>query len=189
MRLTGHRRGNSTVRFMIEQAARRRMYHAVSPERDAGDAAPGGTVLRWSREFFEQLHAALLPRMAYVADTPEGQLRYFGSRALSVWACVSEHATALAYEHAESPLQIRERARRWFACLTTRTAPGLASPHWGHPVYGARLDPLSGELDVVWAVPGDWCDAVLSGAVPQREWDAPPSWRPPLAGTLGQPAS
>lgn len=182
MRLTGYRRGNSTVRFMIEQTARRRMYSSLSPERDGADAARAGAVVRWSREFFEQLHTTLLPRMAYVADTPDGQLRYFGSQAMSVWAFVSEHATALAYEHADSPLQIRERAHRWLGCLTTRTAPGLASPHWGNPVYGARLDPLSGELDVVWAVPGDWCDRVLAGSVPQREWDTPRHWN--NGGTL-----
>ena len=72
--------------------------------------------------------------------------------------------------------EIRERARRWLSCLTTRTAPGLASPHWGHPVYGARLDPLSGELDVVWAEPGDWCDAVLAERLPTCEWEAPRTW-------------
>jgi len=177
MRLTGHRRGNPTVRFMIEQTARRRMYSTLSPERVlAGDPGSEGAVRRWSREFFEQLHVALLPRMARVADTPEGELRYYGSTAMSVWAFVGEHALTLAYEHAETPRQIGERARRWLACLTTRTAPGLASSHWGHPVYGARLDPLSGELDVVWAFPGDWCDAVVKGAFPAREWDVPRSW-------------
>lgn len=179
MRLTGYRRGNSTVRLMIEQTARRRMYASLSPEREGADAARSGGVVRWSREFFEQLHTSLLPRMAHVTDTPEGQLRYFGSQALSVWAFVSEHATALAYEHADTPVQIRERARRWLGCLTTRTAPGLASPHWGNPIYGARLDPLSGELDVVWAVPGEWSDRVLAGSMPQREWDAPRQWSLP----------
>lgn len=176
MRLAGYRRGNSAVRFMVEQSARRRMCFAHTLEPVEAEGARKGTVQRWSRAFFEQLHAALLPRMAYVADTPEGQLRYFGSNALSVWAFVSQHATALAYEHADTPVQIRERSRRWLACLSTRTAPGLASTHWGDPVYGARLDPLSGELDVVWAVPGDWCDRVLAGALPEREWDAPRSW-------------
>lgn len=183
MRLTGHRRGNPAVRFMIEQTARRRMYASLGPERE-GTSAREGSVARWSREFFEQLHASLLPRMAHVTDTPEGALRYFGSPALKLWAFVSPHETALAYDHADSPTQIRERARRWLACLTTRTAPGLASPHWGHPVYGARLDPLSGELDVVWSTPGDWCDAVLTGALPAREFDAPPHW----AGVLPTPA-
>ena len=164
---------------MIEQTARRRMYSALSPERDGVGSARAGAGLQWSREFFEQLNAALLPRMAHVTDTPEGALHYYGSQALSVWAFVSEHAVALAYEHAENPAQIRERARRWLACLTTRTAPGLASTHWGHPVYGARLDPLSGELDVVWAFPGEWCDAVVNAALPAREWDVPQSWSAP----------
>ncbi len=176
MRLTGHRRGNPAVRFMIEQTARRRMFAGLSPERAGTEGAPEGAVIRWRREFFEQLHATLLPRTAHVTDTPEGELRYYGSSAMSVWALVSQHATALAYDYADTPTQIRERAGRWLACLTTRTAPGLASPHWGHPVYGARLDPISGELDVVWAVPGEWCDAVLSNALPERQWDAPRSW-------------
>src|SRR5262245_32816674 len=177
MRLTGPRRGNHTVRFMIEQTARRRMYSALSPERElAGDPGSEGSLRRWSREFFDRLHGTLVPRTAAVADTPEGTLRYYGSKAMSVWALVGAHNLAVAFEHAESPRQIGERARRWLACLTTRTAPGLASSHWGHPVYGARVDPLSGELDVVWAFPGEWCDAVVQGALPAREWDVPRSW-------------
>ena len=177
MRLTGHRRGNPAVRFMIDQSARRRMYSALSPERElSGDPGSEGAVRRWSREFFEQLHESLLPRMAHVANTAEGALHYYGSSAMNLWAFVSQHETALAFEHADSPEQIRDRARRWHACLTTRTAPGLVSPHWGHPVYGARLDPLTGELDVVWAFAGDWCDAVLSNALPAREWDTPRHW-------------
>src|SRR5262245_29378399 len=178
MRLTGPRRGNPTVRFMVEQVARRRMWSASGGRgRDVGaEPEREGAERRWGREFFEQLRDTWLWRMAHVADTADGELRYFGSRAFCVWAFVAPHATALAYEYAETPSQIRERARRWLACLMSRTAPGLASPHWGHPVYGARVDPLSGELDVVWAVPGDWCDAVLSGTFPTREWDAPPAW-------------
>jgi len=176
MRLTGHRRGNPAVRFMIEQTSRRRMSSSVSSGRAGQDAGAPGSVERWSREFFRQLHESLLPRMAYVTETPEGQLRYLGSQALSLWALVSDHTTALAYEVGDTPEQIRERARRWLACLTSRTAPGLASPHWGHPVYGARVDPLSGELDVVWAVPGDWCEAVLANSLPACEWQAPLSW-------------
>jgi len=177
MRLTGCARGNPTVRFMIGQTARRRMWSPPAPAREGAlEAAGEGAERRWGREFFERLRDAWLPRMAHVTDTPEGELRYHGSSVMSVWAFVSQHATALAYEVADTPAEIRERARRWLACLTTRTAPGLASPHWGHPLYGARLDPLSGELDVVWALPGEWCEAVLTGALPEREWDTPRSW-------------
>ncbi len=176
MRPLGHRRGNPTLRFMVDQTARRRMYASLSPEVVGVDQVLEGALQRWSREFFERLHDTFVPRMAHVTDTPEGELRYFGSEALSVWALIGDHATALAYDHADSPQQIRERARRWLTCLTTRTAPGLASPHWGHPVYGARLDPHSGELDVVWAVPGEWCDRVLAGSVPPRQWDLPRGW-------------
>ena len=186
MRLTGHRRGNPAVRFMIEQTARRRMWSPPAPAREGAiDTGGEGAERRWGRDFFEQLRAAWLPRMAHVADTPEGELRYLGSSALRLWAFASPHVTALAYEVDDTADQIRERVHRWLACLTTRTAPGLASPHWGHPVYGARLDPLSGELDVVWAVPGDWCDAVLANLFPEREWDAPRSWS---AGPVFSPA-
>ncbi len=185
MRLTGPRRGNPTLRFMIEQTARRRMAAGPMVERERTRAGTQSDVLRWSREFFERVHATLLPRTSHVADTAEGQLRYYGSKAMSMWAFVSRHATALAYDHAETPAQIHERALRWLACLTTRTAPGLASAHWGHPIYGARLDPASGEVDVVWAVPGEWCEAVLTGALPEREWDAPRSWQAELAETAG----
>lgn len=186
MRLTGPRRGNPTLRFMIEASARRRLASGSGLARAAaGQGVEGGAtsrdVLRWGRDFFECVHARLLPRTVPVAETPEGELRYYGSRALSLWAFVGGHAVALAYEVADTETQIRERARRWLACLTTRTAPGLASPHWGHPLYGARLDPMSGELEVVWAVPGDWFDAVLTNALPEREWDAPPTWGSELA--------
>ena len=176
MRLTGHRRGNPAVRFMIEQASRRRLAAALNAERPTAEGAQGDAVRRWSREFFEQLHASLLPRMVPVTDTPEGQIRYLGSSAMSMWALVGQYATALAYEYGDTPSQIRERSRRWLACLQSRTAPGLASPHWGHSVYGARLDPLSGELDVVWAVPGEWCDRVLRGDLPACEWETPRAW-------------
>jgi hypothetical protein len=180
MRLTGRHRSNPALRFMIEQTARRRMGSAVVP---AGERAAEPAGERWGREFFERLRDAWLPRMAHVADTPEGELRYLGSTALRLWAFASPHVTTLAYEVDDTAAQIRERARRWLACLSTRTAPGLASRHWGHPVYGARLDPLSGELDVVWAEPGDWCDAVLAGLLPELEWDTPRSWTGASAST------
>jgi hypothetical protein len=158
MRLTGHHRGNPAVRFMIEQTARRRMWSPPAPAREGTPESAGeGAERRWGRDFFERLRDAWLPRMAHVANTPEGELRYLGSSALRLWAFTSTHVTAL----------------------------GLASPHWGHPVYGARLDPLSGELDVVWAEPGDWCEAVLAGILPEREWDAPRSW---VTGPVFAPA-
>ena len=184
MRLTGHRRGNPALRFIIEQTARRRMWSAQSRESGGEGVEPSAAALRrWSREFFERVRDALVPRMATVTETTEGQLRYLGSRALTLWALVSPHALAIAHEQDDTPEQIHERTRRWLACLTTRTAPGLAGPYWGHPVYGARLDPLSGELDVVWAVPGEWCEAVLAGTLPEREWDAPRRWAEVTAGT------
>lgn len=177
MRPTGTRPGLSVMRLMIEQTARRRMGAAVPPGRGvAGPSVGADAARRWGREFFETLRGVLVPRMAPVVETPEGWLRYLGSPALSLWAFGSDLHLALAHEYTDTPEQIVERARRWLGCLRTRTAPGLASPHWGHPVYGARLDPLSGELDVVWAVPGDWCEAVLAGRFPEREWDAPRSW-------------
>jgi hypothetical protein len=186
MRLTGHHRGNPAVRFMIEQTARRRMWSPPAPAREGAlESAGEGAERRWGRDFFERLRDAWLPRMAHVANTPEGELRYLGSSALRLWAFTSTHVTALAYEVDDTTAQIHERARRWLACLSTRTAPGLASPHWGHPVYGARLDPVSGELDVVWAEPGDWCEAVLAGTLPEREWDAPRSW---VTGPVFAPA-
>src|SRR5689334_3579199 len=184
MRLTAPRRGNPTVRFMIEVSARRRLASGLRVRRESAEAGERD-VMRWGRTFFERVHATLLPRTALVAETAEGELRYYGSRAMSLWAFVTQHATTLAYDAADTEAQIRERARRWLACLTTRTAPGLASPHWGHPLYGARLDPMTGELDVVWAVPGDWIEAVLAGPLPEREWDAPPSWNAELAEVSG----
>lgn len=185
MRLTGPRRGNPTVRFMIELTARRRMSGGLLAARDPARAGSERDVLRWGREFFDRVHAGLLPRTARVAGTPEGELRYLGSPGLSLWAFVAPFATVLALDHADTEAQIRERARRWLGCLTTRTAPGLASPHWGHPVYGARVDAMTGELDVVWAVPGEWCDAVLADRLPEREWDAPAHWARELQEVSG----
>jgi hypothetical protein len=170
---------------MVELTARRRMSAGLTAERVAMAAGSDRDVLRWSREFFERLHATLLPCTAPVAQLPEGELRYLGARDMSLWAFVSPLATALALDHADTEVQIRERARRWLACLTSRTAPGLPGPHWGHPVYGARLDPGTGELDVVWAVPGAWCDAVLEERIPEREWDTPQAWARELASVGG----
>ena len=96
MRLTGPRRGNPALRFMIEQASRRRMWSALDPAQAGEAGAPQGAVARWSAAFFERLHASLLPRMAHVTELPEGHVRYLGSGALRLWALVSEHDLALA---------------------------------------------------------------------------------------------
>src|SRR5436190_14408326 len=111
MRLTGPRRGNPMLRFMIEHTARRRMWSPPSPARDGAIAeASEGAERRWGREFFERLRDGWLPRMAHVEDTPDGELRYLGSHALSLWAFVTPHATALAYDVDDTEAQIRARA-------------------------------------------------------------------------------
>jgi len=177
MRSFGSRRGNPAVRFMVEQTSRRRLWAWLTPEREApgaGDADP--LAVRWTRAFFDRIRDVVVPRMASVERTDAGELRFFGAAGLGLWALVAPRGLVLAYEHGDSPELIRARARRWHACLATRTAPGLASPHWGHPVYGARLEPDTDELDVVWAFAGDWLAFACDDPVPAREHDVPPHW-------------
>lgn len=179
MRSFGSRRGNNAVRFMVEQTARRRMWASLGPDR--GEERGGGRdplAARWTRAFFERVRARAMPLMAPVEPFGErGELRFFGGDRLSLWGLSTPHELVIAYEHGENPASLRERACRWLACLTTRTAPGLASRHWGHPVYGARLDPRTDELDVVWAVPGDWLGLVASELPVPRDHDLPRHWR------------
>jgi len=167
---------------MIQQTGRRRLYATLAPSQGETPIGADPATVRWSRAFFDRLREALLPRMAVAASLEEGELRYFGGADLSLWALASPHAIVVAYDHHDSPQQIRDRARRWRACLQTRTAPGLASPHWGHPVYGARLDPLSGELDVVWATLGTWFDFALGESGPIRDRDLPRHWLAAASG-------
>lgn len=181
MRSIGTHRGNFVLRSMIQQTARRRLYAALSPSQGEPDSADPESV-RWTREFFDRLRSALLPRMAVAASLDEGELRYFGGGSMSLWALAAPNALVVAYDYYDSPQQIRDRARRWRACLKTRTAPGLASPHWGHPVYGARLDPRSGELEVVWASLGRWFDFAIGDEPPARERDVPRHWPLPAEG-------
>jgi hypothetical protein len=183
MRSFGSRRGITAVRFMVEQTARRRLWASVGPERgDAPEGAGDPLAVRWTREFFERVRAQAIPRMAHVAPFEDrGELRFFGGERVSLWALSTARELVIAYEHGEDPESLRQRARRWLACLATRTAPGLASRHWGHPVYGARLDPRTDELDVVWAVPGDWLGLVASDVPVPRRHDAPSHWEA-LAG-------
>lgn len=166
---------------MVEQSARRRLWASLGPERD--DASRGGDPLavRWTRSFFERLRARVVPGMALVEPFDDrGELRFFGGERLSLWALSTPLELVLAYEHDETPRSLHERARRWLACLTTRTAPGLASRHWGHPVYGARLDARTNELDVVWAVPGDWLGYAASELPVPRHHDLPDRWPLPV---------
>ncbi len=182
MRSIGTHRGNSVLRSMIQQTGRRRLYANLVPSQADTPIGADPATVRWSRAFFDRLRDALLPRMAVAASLEEGELRYFGGADLSLWALASPHAIVVAYDHQDSPQQIRDRARRWRACLQTRTAPGLASPHWGHPVYGARVDPLSGELDVVWATLGSWFDFALRESGPIRDHDLPRHWQAAATG-------
>ncbi len=177
MRPIGTRRGNPVVRRMIEQNQRRRLYYSLSPDEAQvrGDESDPRAV-RWSREFFERLREVVVPRMAIAETLDVGELRYFGAEHLRLWALMREHELVLAYDFGDTPNEIRERAKRWLGCLTTHTAPGLPSPHWGRPVYGARVDRTTQELDVVWATPGDWCRFVLADEFSPREYDAPPHW-------------
>lgn len=178
MRSFGSRRGNTAVRFMVEQSARRRLWASLGPERGDEPAENRDPLaVRWTRAFFERARAHAVPLMAPVESFGElGELRFFGGDRLSLWALSTPLELVFAYEHGETLASLRERARRWLACLTTRTAPGLASRHWGHPVYGARLDPRTDELDVVWAVPGDWLGFVASDLPVPRAHDLPQQW-------------
>lgn len=178
MRSFGSRRGNTAVRFMVEQSARRRLWASLGPERgDAANADGDPLAARWTRGFFVRLRARVRVGMALVEPFDErGELRFFGGERLALWALATPGELVLAYEHDETRRSLRERASRWLACLTTRTAPGLASRHWGHPVYGARLDPRTEELDVVWAVPGDWLGFATSELPVPRQHDVPAHW-------------
>lgn len=178
MRSFGSRRGNTAVRFMVEQSARRRMWAGTAPERgDATDGERDPLAARWTRGFFELVRARALPRMTFVEPFEgRGELRFFGGERLSLWALATPLELVIAYEHGENGASLRERAHRWLACLTTRTAPGPASRHWGHPVYGARLDPRTDELDVVWAVPGDWMAFAASELPVPASRERPAAW-------------
>lgn len=183
MRPIGTRRGNPVVRRMIEQNQRRRLYYSLSPDEAQvrGDESDPRAV-RWTREFFERLREVVVPRMAVAETLEEGELRYFGAGHLQLWALHRDHELVFAYDFGDTRHEIRERAKRWLGCLSTHTAPGLPSPHWGRPVYGARVDRATQELDVVWATPGDWCRFALADEFSPREFDAPLHWGGRLVG-------
>lgn len=174
MRPVGTRRGNTMVRTFVDQAARRRLWASLAPSQ-VDEEAPSSDQwsVRWTRRFYDHVRRRLVPRMTPIERTSDGELRWWGGDDVRLWALVDVDATVLALEHGETSESLLERARRWSACLATRTAPGLASPHWGHPVYGARLDLRNGELDVVWAVPGDWCAIVMAPSPPSATLPVP----------------
>jgi len=174
MRSFVSRPGLTVLRSSIEHTARRRMYATGAPL--APDVNEQGALTPWSRPFFDRLREVVDQRFADVLALPQGGLRYFGAQGLQLWGLVSEHALVVALDHQDAPEQIVERAKRWESCLVTRTTPGLASPHWGHPVYGARLDPHSGALDVVWAFAGEWCGLAQSESPLERLHDRPGHW-------------
>ena len=130
----------------------------------------------WSRDFFDRIRGTVFPRMAPALEVDGAELRYLGGEDFALWGLHASHEMVLAYECLDTPASLLERARRWRACLRTRTSPGLMTRSWGRPVYGARLDPLSGELDVVWATPGEWCGVVLGDVPPSVQTELPAHW-------------
>lgn len=174
MRSFGNRPGLTVLRSSIESTARRRM--VARGFSLTSDASLDDVYTPWSRTFFDRLRTVVDRHFADVLALPQGGLRYFGAQGLQLWGLVSEHALVVALDHQDAPDQIVERAKRWEACLVTRTTPGLASPHWGHPVYGARLDPRSGALEVVWAFAGEWCGLAQDESPLERSHDRPGHW-------------
>ena len=122
----GIRRGNPALRAAVDQAARRRLWASLVPhagEHDAGGDATAAAC--WSREFFERIRGTVFPRMAPVLDVDGAELRYLGGEAFALWGLRTSHELVLAYECLDTPASLLERARRWRACLRTRTSPGM----------------------------------------------------------------
>jgi hypothetical protein len=187
MRSRGTHRGNPILRASVEQSSRRRLESLLVPhsglDEFAADPlhAPEPTS---SRAFFDRVREHVLPQMAPALDVDGTEVRYFGTDGLGLWGMQAAQGLVLAYECADTPALLVERARRWLSCLRTRTTPGILDRTWGRPVYGARLDAACDALEVVWATPGDWCRFVLSDAPVVRRWSQPPHWRTrELAGT------
>ena len=177
MRSLGSRRGNPILRAAIEQTSRRRMESWIWPY--AGDEPPASDdVHEVSRThaFFERIRDEVLPRMAKALEIDGAEVRYYGADGFALWGLVAAQGLVLAYECADTPALLAERARRWLGCLRTRTAPGMLDRTWGRPVYGARLDPVGNTVEIVWAKPGDWCGLVLSEPPATSLRSAPQHW-------------
>jgi hypothetical protein len=136
-----------------------------------------------TRAFFERIRERVLPNMAPALSVDGAEVRYLGTDRLALWGLRAAQGLVLAYECADTPALLAERARRWLACLRTRTTPGMLDRTWGRPVYGARLDSACDTVEVVWTKPGDWCGLVLSDTPAPRLWDLPQHWQ---AGELTQ---
>lgn len=180
MRSIGTHRGNPLLRASVLQTARRRMewlpdvQPGVEPIEREGLRA---TFL--TRAFFDRVREHVLPRMAPTLCVDGAELRYFGAHGLALWGLQAEQGLVLAYECADTPTQLIERARRWLSCLRTRTTPGVLDRTWGKPVYGARVDEACDRVEVVWANPGEWCGFVLADDPAPRQWNLPPNWSEP----------
>lgn len=177
MRSIGSRRGNPILRASVEQSSRRRMESWIWPH--AADEPPASDdVLEVSRTraFFERIRGHVLPSMAKALDVDGAEVRYYGADGFALWGLVAAQGLVLAYECADTPTLLAERARRWLGCLRTRTTPGMLDRTWGRPVYGARLNPVGDTVEIVWSKPGDWCGFVLSDEPAARLWSAPPHW-------------
>ena len=122
---------------MIEQAARRRLWASLGPERpSAGGAGSDGA--RWTREFFTALGTFVCEHFAAVDELPEGSLGYYGVPGMQLWSLRTDRTLVLALDHEDSPAQIATRAPRWRACPPTPPKPGVASHHARSPDCARR---------------------------------------------------
>jgi len=177
MRSIGSRRGNPLLRASVDQSARRRMETWIDPHGVADAFVPGDLEgAPRTRAFFERVREHAIPLMAPAFCVDGAELSYYGADGLALWGMKAAQGLVLAYECADTPSLIVERARRWIGCLRTRTAPGMLDRTWGRPVYGARLDATNDALEVVWATPGDWCGFVLGDPPRPLRWSLPPHW-------------
>lgn len=178
MRSTGIHRGNPMLRASIEQCARRRLEAMILPNAGGDDPHDRADAREhpFTRAFFDRVIEHVLPRMAPALAIDGAELRYFAGGATGLWGLRAELGLVIAYECADTPQLLAERAKRWLACLRTRTTPGVLARTWGRPVYGARHDPESGEFDIVWATPGEWCGSLLESAAVAEAGRLPEAW-------------
>ena len=179
MRAIGSRRGNAILRASVQMSARRRLESWIVPHAaSAPGGAPEDAGPEYTRAFFDRVRNDLLPRMTPALALEGAEVRWLGAGGAGMWAMDASVGLVLALECADTPALLAERAKRWLACLRTRTTPGVLDRTWGQPVYGARLDAGRDEPDVVWSRPGEWRGVVLAGAWPAGG-ALPAPWRAP----------